>query len=52
VVARLPGRAAQGRADKGSEAIALSAADRTEMMAKLASVGDDIVKAKPELKPL
>jgi TRAP-type C4-dicarboxylate transport system substrate-binding protein len=39
-------------ADKGGEVIALSAADRTEMMAKLASVGDDIVKAKPELKPL
>jgi TRAP-type C4-dicarboxylate transport system substrate-binding protein len=38
--------------DKGGEVIALSAADRTEMMAKLASVGDDIVKAKPELKPL
>jgi TRAP-type C4-dicarboxylate transport system substrate-binding protein len=39
-------------ADKGGEVIALSAADRTEMMAKLASVGDDIVKTKPELKPL
>jgi TRAP-type transport system periplasmic protein len=39
-------------ADKGGEVIALSAADRTEMMAKLASVGDDIVKTKLELKPL
>jgi TRAP-type C4-dicarboxylate transport system substrate-binding protein len=38
--------------DKGGEVIALPAAERSEMMAKLASVGDDIVKAKPELKPL
>jgi TRAP-type C4-dicarboxylate transport system substrate-binding protein len=37
---------------KGGEVIALPAADKTEMMAKLASVGDDIVKTKPELKPL
>src|SRR5215472_2660464 len=28
------------------------AADKAEMMNKLASVGDDIVKTKPELKPL
>ena len=39
-------------AEKGGEVIALPAADRAEMMAKLASVGDDIVKTKPELKPL
>jgi TRAP-type C4-dicarboxylate transport system substrate-binding protein len=39
-------------ADKGGEVIALPAADKAEMMAKLASVGDDIVKTKPELKPL
>jgi TRAP-type C4-dicarboxylate transport system substrate-binding protein len=38
--------------DKGGEVIALPAADRAEMMAKLASVGDDIVKTKPDLKPL
>jgi TRAP-type C4-dicarboxylate transport system substrate-binding protein len=38
--------------DKGGEVIALPAADRAELMAKLASVGDDIVKTKPELKPL
>lgn len=38
--------------DRGGEVIALSTADKAEMMAKLASVGDDIVKAKPELKPL
>ena len=39
-------------AEKGGEVITLSAADKAEMMAKLASVGDDIVKTKPELKPL
>jgi TRAP-type C4-dicarboxylate transport system substrate-binding protein len=38
--------------DKGGEVIALPAAERAELMAKLASVGDDIVKTKPELKPL
>src|SRR5262249_34083346 len=38
--------------DKGGEVIALPAADKAEMMAKLASVGGDIVKTKPELKPL
>ena len=32
--------------------IALPAADKAELMAKLGSVGDDIVKTKPELKPL
>jgi len=39
-------------ADKGGEVIALPAADKAEMMARLASVGDDIVRTKPELKPL
>jgi TRAP-type C4-dicarboxylate transport system substrate-binding protein len=38
--------------NKGGELIALSAADKAEMMTKLASVGDDIVKTKPDLKPL
>jgi TRAP-type C4-dicarboxylate transport system substrate-binding protein len=38
--------------DKGGEVIALPAADRAEMMARLASVGDDIVKTKPDLKQL
>jgi TRAP-type transport system periplasmic protein len=38
--------------EKGGEVIALPAADKAEMMAKLASVGDDIVKAKADLKPL
>jgi TRAP-type C4-dicarboxylate transport system substrate-binding protein len=38
--------------DKGGELIALPAADKAEMMAKLATVGDDIVKTKPVLKPL
>jgi TRAP-type transport system periplasmic protein len=38
--------------DKGGEIIPLPAADKAEMMSKLASVGDDIVKAKPPLKPL
>ena len=38
--------------DSGGEIIALPAADKAELMAKLGSVGDDIVKAKPELKPL
>jgi hypothetical protein len=31
---------------------ALSAADRAEMMARTSSLGDDIVKTKPELKSL
>jgi len=39
-------------AAKGGEVIALPAADKAELMAKLGSVGDDIVKTKPELKPL
>jgi TRAP-type C4-dicarboxylate transport system substrate-binding protein len=38
--------------DKGGELNTLSAADRAEMMAKTSSIGDDIVKTKPELKPL
>jgi len=38
--------------DKGGELIALPVADKAEMMARLASIGDDIVKTKPELKPL
>jgi len=37
---------------KGGELLALSAADHAELMAKMAPIGDDIVKAKPELKPL
>jgi TRAP-type transport system periplasmic protein len=39
-------------ADKGGEVIALPAAEKAELMAKLSSVGDDIVKTKPDLKPL
>ena len=38
--------------ENGGELDVLSPADRTEMTAKLATVGDDIVKTKPELKPL
>jgi TRAP-type transport system periplasmic protein len=38
--------------DNGGELIALTAADKAEMMAKLGSVGDDIVSTKPVLKPL
>jgi hypothetical protein len=36
----------------GGELDVLSPADKTEMMAKISTVGDDIVKTKPELKPL
>ena len=39
-------------AERGGEVIALPPGDRAEMMAKLAPVGDDIVKTKPDLKPL
>jgi TRAP-type transport system periplasmic protein len=39
-------------AGKGGEVIALSAADHKELMAKTAPIGADIVKGKPELKPL
>ena len=32
--------------------IALSPADHAELMAKTSPIGDEIVKTKPELKPL
>jgi len=38
--------------EKGGEVINLSAADHAELMKKTAPIGDDIVKTKPELKPL
>jgi TRAP-type C4-dicarboxylate transport system substrate-binding protein len=38
--------------DKGGELIQLSAADKAELMQKMALIGPDIVKNKPELKPL
>jgi TRAP-type transport system periplasmic protein len=38
--------------EKGGELDELSPADKAEMMAKIATVSDDIVKTKPELKPL
>jgi TRAP-type transport system periplasmic protein len=38
--------------EKGGELEVLSAADRAEMIGKLSSVGDDIVKTEPELRPL
>ena len=38
--------------EKGGELLAFSAADQKELMAKMAPIGDDIVKGKPELKPL
>jgi hypothetical protein len=38
--------------EKGGEIDALSPAVKDEMMAKLSAVGDDIVKTKPQLKPL
>jgi TRAP-type transport system periplasmic protein len=46
--------AAQRKAwtEKGGEVITLSPADRAELMAKMRPIGDDIAKAKPELKPL
>jgi len=37
---------------KGGEILHLSAAEKAELMAKMRPVGDDIVKSKPELKPL
>ncbi len=37
---------------KGGELIALPAADKAEIIAKVATVGEDIVKTKPNLKPL
>ena len=39
-------------AEKGGEVIELSPADHAELMAKTSAIGDDIVKTKPELKPL
>jgi TRAP-type C4-dicarboxylate transport system substrate-binding protein len=36
--------------EKGGELIALSQADKTELMVRTRSIGDDIVKSKPELK--
>jgi hypothetical protein len=38
--------------EKGGELDVLSAADRADMMARASTIGDDIVKIKPELKPL
>ena len=37
---------------KGGEILHLSDAERAELMAKMRPVGDDIVKSKPDLKPL
>ena len=39
-------------AEKGGEVLALTPADHAELMAKTSAIGDDIVKTKPELKPL
>ncbi len=38
--------------EKGAEIINLSAAEKAELMQKLRPVGDDIVKTRPDLKPL
>jgi TRAP-type transport system periplasmic protein len=38
--------------EKGGELEVLSAADKAEMIGKLSSVGEDIVKTEPELRPL
>jgi TRAP-type transport system periplasmic protein len=38
--------------DKGGEMIVLPAADKAEILAKLAPIGGDIVNTKPNLKPL
>jgi len=38
--------------EKGGEILRLSDAEQAELMAKMRPVGDDIVKTKPELKPL
>jgi TRAP-type C4-dicarboxylate transport system substrate-binding protein len=38
--------------DKGGEMITLSAGDYKELMQRTSTIGDDIVKTKPELKPL
>jgi hypothetical protein len=37
---------------KGGEIDVPSPADKDEMVAKLSTVGDDIVKTKPQLEPL
>jgi TRAP-type C4-dicarboxylate transport system substrate-binding protein len=37
---------------KGGEVIRFSDADHAELMAKMRPIGDDIVKSKPDLKPL
>jgi TRAP-type C4-dicarboxylate transport system substrate-binding protein len=39
-------------AEKGGEVIALSPADHAELMTRTSPIGDEIVKTKPELKPL
>jgi TRAP-type transport system periplasmic protein len=38
--------------EKGGKLDVLSSDDRAEMMAKTGTIGDDIVKAKPDLRPL
>jgi TRAP-type C4-dicarboxylate transport system substrate-binding protein len=38
--------------DKGGELISLSPAEKAELMQKMAPIGPDIVKQKPELKPI
>ncbi|MGP0092987.1 MAG: TRAP transporter substrate-binding protein [Xanthobacteraceae bacterium] len=38
--------------EKGGELDVLAPADKTEMMAKISTVGDEIVNSKPQLKPL
>lgn len=38
--------------EKGGEITTLSAADKAELMQKMAPIGPDIVKSKPELKPM
>jgi TRAP-type transport system periplasmic protein len=38
--------------EKGGELDALSPGDKAEMMAKIGTVGDDIINTKPRLKPL
>ncbi len=38
--------------NNGGEVITLSAADHAELMQKMRPIGDDVVKTKPELKPL
>ncbi len=37
---------------KGGEVLRLSNADHAELMQKMQPVGDDIVKTKPDLKPM